>query len=137
MNYIKAKFFLTLIAISWGSLIIIMLPLMIVAYIVDRFLPRTRWLYSILLAQDHMVHAIMGGHFETTISSMLGQLERANSKTGTICANVVDKLFNIASGQTEHCKKSIQEGDKALFSARRAIAGSIIFYIGIYFLLLI
>ena len=133
MTQIKAMFFLALVFFNWASLIIIMLPLMVVAKVVDKILPNVKWLYSILLAQDHLVHAIMGGHFKTTISGMLGYLKLARSRTGTVAAKVVDLLFYIALGQTNHCVGAMEIEDIHLFSARRAIGGSICYYASIYF----
>lgn len=125
MNELKAKFFLILIGSNWGSLILLSLPLMLVAYCLDRIMG-LRWLYSILLAQDHYTHVMMGGHFLTTISAMLGHLKTTGSQSGTLVANVVDWGFKRAVGQLNHCIASMEEGDDFTFSARRAIAGTLL-----------
>jgi hypothetical protein len=135
MQQLKAKFFLALIAITWGSLIILMLPLLLVAFIYDKQREGIKWLYSILLAQDHLVNAIMGGHFLTTISSMLGHLRLEGSSTGKVAADVVDWLFERAIGQNNHCTVAMEDSDVYQFSARRAIAGSACYYISLYFVI--
>jgi hypothetical protein len=125
MTRLKAKLFLTLIAINWGSLILIATPLMLVAYCLDRIM-KLKWLYSILLAQDHYTHTIMGGHFLTTISAMLGHLKTVGSQSGTLVAEVVDWGFERATGQIDHCTSSMEAEDDFIFSARRAIAGTLL-----------
>ena len=135
MQQLKAKFFLAIIAITWGSLIILMLPLLLVAFIYDKQREGIKWLYSILLAQDHLTNAIMGGHFLTTISSLLGHLRESGSATGEVAADVVDWLFERAIGQTNHCTVAMEKSDVYQFSARRAIAGSACYYISLYFVI--
>ena len=135
MTQIKAMFFLALVFFNWASLIIIMLPLMVVAKVVDKILPNVKWLYSILLAQDHLVHAIMGGHFLTTISSMLGHLRMSGSATGKLCADFVDWGFRLAIGQNNHCTVAMEVSDVYQFSARRAIVGSALYYVSLYFVI--
>jgi hypothetical protein len=124
VDRIKMKFFLTLIILNWGGLIILALPLMVVAYILDRFIGGRDWLYSILLAQDHYAHVMMGGHFLTTISAMLGHLREIRSTTGTLSANFVDKCFNKLTGEVNHCTNAMQKEDNFKFSSVRAIVGT-------------
>lgn len=135
MQSIKAKFFLALIAINWGSLILLMLPLLLVSFIYDKRRDGIQWMYSLLLAQDHLVNAIMGGHFLTTISSMLGHLKYTGSATGKIAANFVDWGFKIAINQTNHCTVAMEQSDIYQFSARRAIFGSALYYVSLYFVI--
>jgi len=125
MSGLKAKFFLILIGLNWGSLILLSLPLMLVAYCLDRIMG-LKWLYSILLAQDHYTHVMMGGHFLTTISAMLGHLKTIGSQSGTLVSKVVDWGFERTTGQLNHCTASMEEGDDFLFSARRAIVGTLL-----------
>lgn len=127
MNNFKAKFFLLLVGLNWGSLIIIMLPFLILCYFYDRVREGIQWLYSTLLAQDHVANVIMGGHYLTTISSMLGHLRATGSATGTIAANIVDWGFNVATGEVNHCTNAMQDDDVYKFSARRAIAGTVVY----------
>lgn len=129
---IKAKIFLILIGMIWGSLILIMLPLLIAALFYDKFRPGISWLYSLLLSQDHMTNAIMGGHYLTTISSMLGYLKEQGSKTGTAVAAVVDWLFYVTIGQENHCTISMQQTDLYAWSTTRALFGSLVYFSGLY-----
>lgn len=136
MHFIKSRFFLLLIGLNWGSFIILMLPLLLIAYLYDKKRSGINWLYSILLAQDHLTNAVMGGHFLTTISSMLGYLREQGSRTGTLAANFVDWGFQLAIGQLNHCTESMEEADVYQFSARRAIAGSAFYYASFYLIFL-
>ena len=133
MHTIKAKIFLMLIALNWGSLILLMLPLLLIALVYDKMREGIQWVYSLLLAQDHLTNAIMGGHFLTTISSLLGHLRQQGSSTGKVAADFVDKLFELAIGQNNHCTLAMEESDIYQFSASRAILGSICYYVSLYF----
>jgi large-conductance mechanosensitive channel len=124
VDRIKMKFFLALVILNWGSLILMALPLLIVAYVVDRFVKGLDWVYSILLGQDHYAHTMMGGHYLTTISSMLGHLKQIGSATGTLSADFVDKCFNKLTGEINHCTNAMQKEDDFRFSPVRAIVGT-------------
>jgi hypothetical protein len=132
MDRLRSYIFVALIGVNWGTLILMSIPLLCVAYITDQFLVKIRWQYSILIAQDHYVHAIMGGHHLTTISSMLGHLQLNGSTTGDIAAKFVNWLFKTAINQDDHCLVSMEESDIFTFSARRAILGSLIYYSSVY-----
>lgn len=130
MNWLKAKIALLIIAIVWGSLIIPAIPLMTTALIYDKKRLRIEWLYSLFLAQDYLVSAILGNHHNTTISALLGQLKTEQSKTGTLVANVVDWLFWIARKERNHCVNAMRDTDVYYFSARRALAGFTLYISG-------
>jgi len=133
--YIKAKLALLLIAVNWGTLILLMSPLMLVAALYDRFVNRDiKWTYSLFLAQDHLVNVIMGGHFLTTISAVLGHLQASGSKSGDIAARVVDKLFYISLGQVGHCAGAGQAEDVHQFSASRSLLGTAVYLATLYFI---
>ncbi len=129
LSRLKAKFFLALIFINWGSMIIVALPLMVVSFIVDKVI-KSLWLYSLLLAQDHYTHTIMGGHFLTTISAILGHMRLSGSLTGAMMADVVDYLFELATGETNHCVNAIEKDDILIFNPKRAIAGTLLYWLG-------
>jgi hypothetical protein len=131
MNWLKAKLALIIIAIVWASLIIACLPLMLVALIYDKKRKNIDWLYSLFLAQDYLTSSILGNHHNTTISSLLGQLKTEQSKTGTIVANIVDWLFKIARNERDHCINAMKPDDVYYFSARRALAGFVLYLTGL------
>ena len=137
MHRIKSRFFLSLIAINWSSLIAIMSLLMIVAAIYDRkTTPKVSWLKSIALAQDLMSNAIMGGSHRTYISSLLGYLKLTGSRGGTYAANIVDWFWLKIFKQADHCVGAMKPTDIYDFSARRAIAGTVMFWFNLYLIYL-
>jgi hypothetical protein len=129
---IKAKVFLILIGAIWGSFIIIMLPLLIIAFVYDKFRPNINWLYSLLIAQDHITNAILDGHYLTTISSLLGHLRLQGSKTGAAVANVVDWGFYVTIGQENHCTVSMELTDVYAWSTTKALLGALVYFSGLY-----
>jgi hypothetical protein len=132
MTNIKAKVFLLLIGAIWGSLILIMLPILVVSFLYDKRRPDINWLYSLLLSQDHITNAILGGHYLTTISSLLGHLRLQGSKTGTAVANVVDLGFYVTIGQENHCTVSMELTDVYAWSTTRALLGALVYFSGLY-----
>ena len=126
LDWIKAKIFILLIGLNWGSFITMASPIMFVAYCMDRW-ERDKWFYSILLAQDHYTNVVMGGHFLTTVSAMLGHLRKSGSGTGTLLAGFVDWSFRTTTGQLNHCTVSMEEGDIFEFNVGRALIGTFIF----------
>jgi hypothetical protein len=132
MINIKAKVFLLLIGAIWGSLILIMLPILVLSFLYDKRRPDINWLYSLLLSQDHITNAILGGHYLTTISSLLGHLRLQGSKTGTAVANVVDWGFYVTIGQENHCTVSMELTDVYAWSTTRALLGALVYFSGLY-----
>ena len=132
MIRLKANFFLFQIALNWGSLIVIMSLLMLVAAIYDRkTTPKVLWLKSIALAQDLMSNSIMGGSHRTYISSLLGYLKLTGSRGGTYAANVVDWFWLKIFKEENHCIGAMKTGDVYDFSARRAIAGTLVYWLSL------
>ena len=127
---LSAKVFLSLITVTWASLIIVMLPLMLIAVIFDR-----RWLYSLFLAQDHLVNVILGGHYLTTVSSQLGKLRQDGSRTGTVAADFVDWLFYVARKEIRHCDNAMQASDIYTFKPWIALTSSSIYILTVYYIL--
>ena len=137
MNRLKANFFLFQIALNWGSLIAIMSLLMIVAAIYDRkTTPKVLWLKSIALAQDLVTNAIMGGSHRTYISSLLGYLKYEKSRGGTYAANTVDWFWLKIFKEENHCIEAMKPDDVYDFSARRAIAGTVVYWLSLYLIYL-
>ena len=130
MKWLKAKVFLLLVSIVWLSLIVAMLPLMVLAVIFDR-----AWLYSLFLAQDHLVNVVLGGHYLTTISSQLGKLRQSGSRTGTVAADFVDWLFYIARKEIRHCDNAMQASDIYTFKPWIALTSSSIYILTVYYIL--
>lgn len=123
-DHVKSVSTVLVIALVWGSFIVIQWPLMIFAYYVDRHFanPKDTWLYSILIGQDCLVNAILSGHFKTTISSTLGEM-KVYSDTAYIVSGFVDYLFLKLFGQRDHCTQAMESEDKYTFTARRALVG--------------
>jgi len=137
MIRIKANFFLFQIALNWLSLIFIMSLLMLVAAIYDRkTTPKVSWLKSLALAQDLTVNSIMGGSHRTYISSLLGYLKLTDSRGGTYAANVVDWFWLKIFKEENHCIGAMKAGDVYDFSARRAIAGTVVYWLSLYLIYL-
>ena len=137
MHKAKARFFLAQVALNWSSLIVIMSLLMLVAAIYDRkTTPKVLWLKSIALAQDLMVNAIMGGSHRTYISSLLGYLKYEKSRGGTYAANTVDWFWLKIFKEENHCIGAMKPDDVYDFSARRAIAGTVVFWLNLYLIYL-
>jgi len=133
MIKLKANFFLFQIALNWLSLIVIMSLLMLVAAIYDRkTTPKVSWLKSLALAQDLTVNSIMGGSHRTYISSLLGYLKLTDSRGGTYAANVVDWFWLKIFKEENHCIGAMKPDDVYDFSARRAIAGVVMFWLNLY-----
>ena len=137
MSRLKANFFLFQIAINWSSLIVIMSLLMLIAAIYDRkTTPKVLWLKSIALAQDLLVNAIMGGSHRTYISSLLGYLKLTGSRGGTYAANIVDWFWLKIFKEENHCIGAMKPDDVYDLSARRAIAGTVVFWLNLYLIYL-
>jgi hypothetical protein len=131
MNWVKAKLALIIVAIVWGSLLIPCIPLMTYSIYYDKKDEKIDWLYSLFIAQDYLVSAILGNHHNTTISSLLGHLRKQGSKTGTLVANFVDWLFYVARKQVNHCDENMKPGDVYYFSTKRALTGFVIYVLSV------
>jgi hypothetical protein len=122
-----------LIALNWGSLIILTIPFTLFAWAYDRkTTPKISWLTGVFLVEDLATNLIMGGHHKTYISSLLGHMQTSGSRGGTYAAKIVNLLFYIARKEIDHCKKSMKPGDIYDFSARRAIGGTLAFWLSLY-----
>lgn len=129
MHWLKAIFILIMIGVNWASLILLFLPLHIIATTSGFFLS-IRWSYSLFIAEDHLVNVIMGGHFLTTVSAEIGNMQTNGSRTGKNVAKVVNWLFYKFTGdpkQKDHCRISIEPNDIFVFSPRRSILGTLLF----------
>jgi len=132
MSELKALFFLVQIALNWLSLILMQCLLMLVAAIYDRkTTPKVSWLKSLALAQDLKVNSIMGGSHRTYISSLLGYLKLTRSRGGTYAANVVDWFWLRIFKEENHCINAMKPDDVYDFSARRAIAGTVVYWLSL------
>ena len=132
--WLQAKISLIAVGLVWGSLIVVMSPLMVVAHSYDKKLNnqlKDRWLYSILIAQDILVNCILGGYFRTTISSEVGNLEKKGNETGIQIAKFINKGFEKFTGQINHCQVSIEAEDKHYVTAPKAITGFTLYTISI------
>ncbi|WP_299072919.1 hypothetical protein [uncultured Paraglaciecola sp.] len=133
INWIKAKIGLVLIVINWLSLIAIFLPFIVFTKLYDlKTTPEYSWFRQIFLAHDYFVNVILGGTHNTYISSLLGHLHKTKSKSGTLVALAVNKIFYIADGQVNHCIKSMKKTDRYDFSARRGLGGTVAYWLSLY-----
>ena len=129
MHWLKAIFILGMIFINWAALVLLLLPIHIVSRFTLYFTP-VKWSYSIFLAEDHLVNSIMGGHFMTTISAEIGNMQVKGSNTGQNVAKVVNWLFYKFTGdgfQKDHCRISIEHDDIFVFNPLIAIIGTLLF----------
>nr|WP_136252885.1 hypothetical protein [Ningiella ruwaisensis] len=137
MSFVKSKVLLLFIALTWGSLIMFMIPLEIISFAFDKVQKRGKkqgWLYSILIGQDCLVNAIFGGHFKTTISSELGY-QSSKSDTARYMAKVVDWLFYVTVGEVDHCKNAMEKEDLYYVSGLRMSIGFICYVCGVYLII--
>jgi hypothetical protein len=126
---LKAVLILAMIFVNWAALIVLFALLHIFA-IINQSITGVRSSYWLFIAEDHLVNAIMSGHFETTISSEIGFMHKNGSRTGAKVASVVNWIFWTTTKdpkQKNHCIISIQPADIFAFSAIRAIIGTILF----------
>lgn len=124
-SWLKAKFFLVAVAITWASLIVQLLPLQVVVMaicIVTGSPSWKRWNYSIWMIQDQFVNVILSGHHVTTVSSTIGEMSKT-SATAEQMRVVVDFLFKTFAGQNNHCRNAIEVEDIHRYSAVRAALG--------------
>lgn len=124
-SWLKAKFFLVAVAITWLSLIAQLLPLQIVVMVICLVTGAynwRRWNYSIWMIQDQFVNVILSGHHVTTVSSTIGQMSKT-SATAEQMRVVVDFLFRVFAGQKNHCRNAIEVEDVHRYSAVRAALG--------------
>ena len=68
--------------------------------------------YGLWIAQDQDVNSMFFGNPDVTVSSKVGTLKLLGSKTALYTANVIDKMFYIATGQVNHCVASIEHDEK-------------------------
>jgi len=137
MSKFKARFFLIITAINWGAFILLSLPFMLFALIYDLVTtPRNSWLKCVVLLQDLAANVVQGGHHKTYISSLLGYLKLTGSRGGTYAANVVDWIWLKIFKEENHCIGAMKAGDVYDFSARRAIAGTVVYWLSLYLIYL-
>lgn len=135
MGWFKAKFFLLLIAIVWGSLIIMFLPILIMTKIYDWAVQhKVKWFIGGILVGDFVTNWVLGGDHKTYISSVLGHMKKTGSRGGTVAAAVVDWLFYIGKGEINHCVNAMKPTDVYNFSARRAILGFFVYCFNLFLL---
>lgn len=127
INFIRAKIALILVMIVWGSLIAKDLLRMVFAFFYDKNNKDVQMLRNTLLTQDYYSNVILGGQHHTYISGLLGHFKLTGSRSGTICANIVDWLFEKLTGEVNHCINAMDENDVYNFSARRALAGFVLY----------
>lgn len=124
-SWFKAKFFLVAVAITWGSLILQLLPLQAVVMVICLVTGSQawkRWNYSIWMVQDQFVNVVLSGHHVTTVSSSIGNMSYT-SATAEQMRKVVDFLFRAFAGQKNHCRNAIEVEDVHRYSAMRAFVG--------------
>jgi hypothetical protein len=68
--------------------------------------------YGLWISQDQLVNAILGGNPDVTVSSKVGYMALQGSATATYMAKVIDWLFYVAVGQSDHCYVSIEKDEK-------------------------
>ena len=133
MSEVRAGFFIILIILIWGSMIVVSLPFLFVVLVYDLLVkPRYSWLQRALLVQDLATNVMLGGDHRTYISSMLGHLQTNGSTGGTYAALFVNYFWNIAFKQKNHCIKAMRSTDIYDFSARRGILGATIYLVNLY-----
>lgn len=76
--------------------------------------------YGLWIAQDQDVNAIFLGNPDETISSRIGVAALLGSTTAIYMSYVVDFMFYVSVGQTDHCVASI-EMDEQKLRARKMI----------------
>lgn len=124
-SWLKAKFFLIAVAITWASLIVQLLPLQIIVMVICVVTDSQswkRWNYSIWMIQDQFVNVVLSGHHVTTVSSTIGEMSKT-SATAQQMRIVVDFLFRVFAGQENHCRNAIEVEDVHRYSATRAALG--------------
>lgn len=135
VHTVKARSFIILIGLVWGSIMSVCIIPMIVAKVYDKITkPQYSWLRSIFIAQDYLVNALCSGHHDTTISSQLGKLKLMGSTTGAVASDFVDWLFFVADGQENHCFNAMEGNDIYLFKPPVALLGISCFILNIYVL---
>jgi hypothetical protein len=129
---VRGSFFIILIGLNWGSLIILSAPFVLFCWAYDKkTTPKISWLTNTFLVQDLLTTVIMGGYHKTYISSLLGHMQKQGSKGGTYAAKVVNLLFYIARKEKKHCINAMKPDDIYDFSARRAIAGTLVYWLSL------
>lgn len=122
---IKAKIFLLLVAVIWGSMIWacwkIQVPLLLASFVTKSASLR-EWNYSLWMVQDQATCFLLSGHHETTVSSAIGELSKT-SDTAEHMRRVVDWLFLAFAGQRDHCRRAIEEHDTHRFNIKYAAIG--------------
>ena len=131
MHWLKSKVILFFIAVIWGSFIVLCLPLLILSRFFDD------WTRDILMGQDYLVNAILGGDHETTVSSEIGNQAKNGSRTAQHVETVVNLLFKLAINQDNHCFVSIKKDDRHDYSAFRLLTGSLTYILTLYGLIII
>ena len=114
MDNLKAKLFLLGIALVWFLLIVGTWRgwyQTIITLLAIPFKGLRGYRYSLWIQQDQDVNTIFKGNPDVTVSSKLGYLSEQGSKTATLMARVVDKMFLIAVGQEDHCRSSIERDE--------------------------
>lgn len=133
MHKLKAAFFIFLVVVNWGSMIIVTSPFLLITWLYDLITtPRHSWFLSSMLGQDLIQNVILGGHHRTYISSILGYLQSNNSRGGTYMALFVNWFWVLLFKEENHCIKAMRKDDVYDFSARRAILGTATYFLSIY-----
>lgn len=113
MHFIKAKLLLLSVALVWGALIVLMLPLIIpVTVLAIPLKSLRRYRYGLWISTDQLVNAIHNGNPDITVSSKVGYMAEQGSKTAAAMAAVIDLLFKVAVGQENHCQASIERDEE-------------------------
>lgn len=117
---LKAKLFLLLVAVVWGSLIYSIWKFQLVVTLLG-LLPYERLKElskNIWTAQDNMVNVIVtfivfgrAGNPDVTVSSKVGVLQKLENETADKMAKFINKGFEVANGQKDHCRESIEHDE--------------------------
>lgn len=129
--------YLSLIIAIWGSMLIPLAPLLVTAYIFDKFQKKPRkegWLISLVYVTDILTNVILGGYKRTTISSELGFLRLSGSRGGTMAADFVDFWFVVVFQEIDHCTVAMEKEDKYFFSPFKALIGAATYLTTYYFI---
>jgi len=134
---LSAAFFIFLIIITWATLIGLFWVYMLFNWLYDlKTTPEYSWLKGTALSQDLVVNRILGGDHKTYVSSVLGNMKTNKSRGGTYAANFVDWWWKLVFKQANHCIGAMKPTDIYDFSARRAIAGVVMFWLNLYLIYL-
>jgi hypothetical protein len=77
-----------------------------------------RWIWELLVSIDQLLHVILGGpkyllvggpvpSADETISSKVGRRSIAGERWAIVVEKIIDGIFYVLTGQSQHCLKSI------------------------------